>query len=306
MEREKIMKHALCVLFLCVGVLCGAHGAFAADQAKDKQAIEKSIASYTAAFNAGDSKALASHWGTDAVYNNPLTGTQVEGRDAITKEMAGILTAVKGAKLSVDVQSIQFLSPGVAVEHGTSKLILAKGEPRESTYTAIHVKRDGKWFLDRISEEDVPVILSNYKHLKELEWLIGSWTDGDERGLIKTTCQWTKNKNFIRRSFVASTQDRIDISGMQIIGWDPAAKQIRSWVFDSDGGFAEGTWAKKEKSWYVSMKGTLPDGRKATSTNIFTMIDENQFKWQSINRTVGGSLLPNIDEVVVKRDAAAE
>ena len=300
------MKHAWSVIFLCIGVLYGGQTTWAADQAKDKAAIEKAVQSYTTAFNAGDSKALAAHWAADAIYNNPLNGTEVEGRDAITKEMAGILTQIKGSKLSVDVQSIQFLSPGVAVEQGTSKLILPKGEPRESNYTAIHVKRDGKWFLDRITEEDVPVVLSNYKHLKELEWLIGNWTDGDEKGRIKTTCQWTKNKNFIRRSFVASTQDRIDISGMQIIGWDPAKKQIRSWVFDSDGGFAEGFWTQKDKKWYVQMQGTLPDGRKATSTNVFTIIDENQFDWQSINRTVGGSLLPNIDEVTVVRDLADE
>lgn len=300
------MKHAFSVLILCVGVLCGGQTTFAADQAKDKAAIEKTIQSYTAAFNAGDSKALAAHWAADAVYNNPINGTEVEGQAAIAKEMSSVLAQVKGAKLSVDVQSIQFLSPGVAVEHGTSKLILPKGEPRESNYTAIHVKRDGKWYLDRITEEDIPVVLSNYQHLKELEWLIGSWTDGDDRGRIKTTCQWTKNKNFITRSFVASTQERVDISGMQIIGWDPATKQIRSWVFDSDGGFAEGAWTKKENRWYVKMKGTLPDGRKATSTNVFNKIDEDQFKWQSVNRTVGGSLLPNIDEVIVVRDAAAE
>ncbi|MFK7778158.1 MAG: SgcJ/EcaC family oxidoreductase [Gimesia sp.] len=300
------MKHALSVLFLCVGVFCGGQTTFAADQAKDKEAIEKSVQSYTAAFNAGDSKSLAAHWAPDAVYNNPLNGTEVEGRAAIAKEMAGILEKVKGSKLSVDVQSIQFLSPGVAVEHGTSKLILAKGEPRVSTYTAIHVKRDGKWYLDRITEEDVPVVLSNYKHLKALEWLIGDWTDGDDQGRINTSCQWTKNKNFIRRSFTVSTQDRIDISGMQIIGWDPATKQIRSWVFDSDGGFAEGTWTNKGQSWYVKMKGTLPDGRKATSTNIFKKTSENQFKWQSVHRTLGDSILPNIDEVIVVRDAAAE
>ena len=30
----------------------------------------------------------------------------------------------------------------------------------------------------------------------------------------------------------------------QRIGWDPAAKQIRSWEFDSEGGFGEGTWGE--------------------------------------------------------------
>lgn len=300
------MYHALLVAFLCLGVLCSGQTAFAVDQAKDKAAIEKSVQSYKAAFNAGDAKALAAHWAPDAVYNNPLNGTEVEGREAISKEMAAIMKEIKGAKLEVDVQSIQFLSPGVAVEQGTSKLILPKGDPRESSYSAIHVKRDGKWLLDRITEEDTPVVRSHYKHLKPLEWLIGNWTDGDGQSRIKTSCSWTKNKNFIKRSFVASTQDRVDISGMQLIGWDPAAKQIRSWVFDSDGGFAEGVWTQKGNLWYVKMKGTLPDGRKATSTNVFTVVDENQFDWESINRTVGGSMLPNVDEVTVVRDLAAE
>jgi uncharacterized protein (TIGR02246 family) len=290
------------VLLICFGVLSGGQATFAADQSEDKAAIEKRVKSYTAAFNAGDAKALAAHWSPDAVYSNPLTGAEVEGREAIAKEMAAILAEVKGSKLTVDAQSIQFISPGVAVEHGSSKLISAKGEPRESNYTAVHVKKDGKWYLDRITEEEIPTVLSHYEHLKELEWLIGEWTDGDDEGRIETTCKWTKNKNYITRTFVASTQDRTDISGLQIIGWDPSAKQIRSWVFDSDGGFAEGHWTKKDKRWYVTMSGTLPDGRKASSTNVITYVDNDQFKWQSVNRTVGGSLLPNVDEVVVVRD----
>ena len=96
------------------------------------------------------------------------------------------------------------------------------------------------------------------------------------------------------------------MAGMQIIGWDPAAKQIRSWVFDSDGGFAEGRWARKENRWYVTTTGTLPDGGNASSVNVITQVDDGQFKWQSVNRTVGGQLLPNVDEVVVVRSPRSE
>jgi hypothetical protein len=208
--------------------------------------------------------------------------------------------------LAVDVESIQFISPGVAVENGVAKLVSADGEPEESNYTAIHVKRDGKWLLDRVTEEDVPVVLSHYEQLKELEWMIGSWVDQGDQDRIETTCEWTRNKNYITRSFTVSIQDRIDMAGMQIIGWDPAAKQIRSWVFDSDGGFAEGRWIKKEQRWYITTTGTLPDGPKASSVNVITYVDDNQFKWQSVNRTVDGELLPNIDEVVVVRSQPTE
>lgn len=287
-------------------MICAGQVTFAADQAQDKEAIEKSIQSYIAAFNAGDSKKLASHWALDAVYINPLTGMQVEGREAIAKEMSAIMKEVKGSKLKVDVQSIQFISPGVAIEQGTSTLISPAGKPQESVYTAVHVKRDKNWFLDRITEEEVPVILSNYEHLKKLEWLIGDWTDSDQSGHIQTTCKWTKNKNFIIRSFTASMRGHIDLSGMQIIGWDPSKKQIRSWVFDSDGGFSEGMWTQKKNHWYVMMTGTLPDGRKNSSTNIFKLVDENSYQWQSVNRIIDGELQPNIDEVTVTRDETVE
>lgn len=293
-------------IFLCLSMFCAGAVTFAADQAKDKEAIEQSVQSYIAAFNAGDAKKLASHWAPDAVYINPLTGSEVEGREAITNEMQAILQDVKGTRLTVDVESIQFISPGVAVEKGTSKLISPTGEIEESVYTAIHVKRDGKWYLDRVTEEEIPIVLSNYEHLKELEWIIGSWTDRNESGNVQTTCKWTKNKNFIIRYFTAQTQSLNDLSGMQIIGWDPARKQIRSWVFDSDGGFSEGRWTKKKDRWYVMLTGTLPDGRKSSSTNVFKLIDENQYKWQSVDRMVDGELQPNIDEVTVVRDESVE
>ncbi len=300
------MKYTMGILVVCVAVTCACPTTSAADQTADKAAIGQTVESYTAAFNARDAKALAAHWSPDAVYINPLTGSQVEGREAIAKEFAGILAELEDTKLVVNVESIRFISPGVAVENGVGKLISADGQPQETSYTAIHVKRDGKWLLDRVTEEDVPVILSHYEQLKELEWMIGSWVDEGDQDRIETTCEWTRNKNFLTRSFSVSVQDRIDIAGMQIIGWDPAAKQIRSWVFDSDGGFAEGRWTKKEQHWYITTTGTLPDGPKASSVNVITYVDDNQFKWQSVNRTVDGELLPNIDEVIVVRSQPTE
>jgi len=298
------MKYFIGILVICAAT-CGAKATCAADQAADQAAIEAAVDSYTAAFNARDAKTLAAHWSPDAVYINPLTGNQVEGREAITREFEAILSELKQTKLAVDVESIRFISPNVAMENGVTKLVSADGQPQESSYTAIHVKRDGKWLLDRVTEEDLPMVQSHYEQLKELEWIIGTWVDGDGHARIETTCEWTRNKNFITRSFTVSIQDRIDMAGMQIIGWDPAAKQIRSWVFDSDGGFTEGRWMKKDNRWYITKTGTLADGRKASSVNVITTVDDDRFKWQSVNRIVDGDLLPNIDEVIVVRSQAA-
>ena len=109
----------------------------------------------------------------------------------------------------------------------------------------------------------------------------------DENATIATDCEWTKNRNFMTRSFAMVVGDQVNRSGMQIVGWDPVAKQIRSWVFDSDGGFSEGTWKRKGEKWIVQQKGTLPDGGTTSATNIFKHVDDNSFTWQSIDRTGG-------------------
>ncbi|MFT5528141.1 MAG: hypothetical protein ACI9G1_001693 [Pirellulaceae bacterium] len=301
-----MVKDVYRVLLVGIVALSCQSVSLAADQAADKAAIEKAIESYTAAFNAGDAKALAEHWGSEAVYINPLTGSQVEGREAIAKEFEAILAATKGTKLVVEVESIEFVSPGVAMERGVAKLIPKDGEPSESSYTAIQVKRDGRWLLDRVTEEEAPAAAASYEHLKDLQWMIGTWIDKDEEATVETTCQWAKNQAFITRAFTISVADRIDMSGMQIIGWDASAGKIRSWVFDSVGGFGEATWTQKENRWITEAVGTLPDGRKTSAINIMTIVDDNTVTWQSTGRELDGEILPNIEAVKLVRNATTD
>jgi hypothetical protein len=176
----------------------------------------------------------------------------------------------------------------------------------------VHVKRDGKWLLDRVTDVDADEPKpespppSNYEHLKELEWMIGTWIDDSADAKVQTDCEWTKNRNFMTRSFAMAVGDKVNRAGIQVIGWDPVAKQIHSWVFDSDGGFSEGTWTHKGEKWLVEQKGTLPDGGKTSSLNIFKRVDENTATWQSVNREVDGEVLPNIEEIQMVRQPAEE
>jgi hypothetical protein len=190
----------------------------------------------------------------------------------------------------------------VAIEKGVADITYSEGEPEKFQYSAVHVKRDGQWLLDRVSEVEVPPPPpSHYEQLKELEWMVGRWIDEDETATIQTDCEWTKNKNFLTRSFAVVVGDQVGMSGMQVIGWDPAAKQIRSWVFDSDGTFGEGTWSRAEDTWTIKQVGTLPDGKKTSATNIIKRLDDDTCTWQSIDRMVDGELQPNIEEVVIVR-----
>lgn len=299
--------HNVCIAIVC-STVCFIANCSLADQAEDESAIRENAKAYTAAYNKHDAKALAAFWSPDAVYMVPSTGDAAVGREEIEKAFTDVLAELGKAKLDVEVESVEFVSPNVAIESGIARIVEPEGEPEESRYVAVNVKRDGKWLLDRISEEEEPAPPepppSSYEHLKELEWMVGSWVDQDQDATVQTDCQWTKNQNFMNRSFAVVVGDQVEVAGMQIIGWDPAAKQIRSWIFDSEGGFAEGKWTHKDDRWLIQQTGTLPDGRKTSAVNIITYIDDNSCTWQSINRTVGGDVLPNIDEVLVVRKPA--
>jgi uncharacterized protein (TIGR02246 family) len=247
-------------------------------------------------------------WSPEAVYMDPSTGDAAVGHEEIEKVFTDILANLGEAKLEVEVNSVEFVSPNVAIENGTARIVEPNAEPTQTYYTAVNVKRDGKWLIDRISEEEPPAPPepppSNYEQLKELEWMIGSWIDEDEDAAIQTDCEWTKNQNFLNRSFAVVVGDQVDLAGMQIIGWDPVAKQIRSWIFDSDGGYAEGKWTRTGNRWLIQQNGTLPDGSRSSAVNIITRVDDDSFTWQSIHREVNGDLLPNVDEVLVVRKPA--
>jgi uncharacterized protein (TIGR02246 family) len=295
------MKHIFAIGLFIAGISCA--GAFAEDltSTDGDTAIRTTGEAYVKAFNARDTKALAEFWSPEAVYTNRLTGEQVVGREAIASQFEALFDSANELKLEVRVDSIQFVSPNVAIEHGIARFLSPEAEPDEVDYSAVYVRRDGKWLLDRVTDDPGQIVQSHYEQLKDLEWMIGSWVDDDENARIVTECNWTKNKNFITRSFTVSIDDRIELSGMQFIGWDAAAKQIRSWTLDSDGGFSQGTWSKKDNRWYVRKKGTTANGRKAAAVNIITYVDDDAFKLQSTQRTLAGDLLPNIDEVMVVR-----
>lgn len=288
----------------CLFVGLNGNAAFAQEPPtpdEDESAVRAAGKAYIAAFKAGDAKALAEFWSPEAVYVNRLTGEQVVGRDAIAEQFSAILKQVKNIQLDVEVFSIDFVSPNVAVETGVARYIAANAEPEVVNYSAVYVRRDGKWLLDRVTDKPQLAIQSNYEKLQPLEWMIGSWVDEDDSATVITDCSWTKNKNFITRSFTVAIGDEINLSGMQIIGWDAADKQIRSWTFDSDGGISEGRWSQDENRWYIKKKAVLPAGGRATATNIVEKVDDDTIEFQSIQRTHNGKLLPNVDEIRIVR-----
>ena len=140
--------------------------------------------------------------------------------------------------------------------------------------------------------------------LDELAWMVGRWVDQGEDATITTTCRWTKNRSFLSRSFKVTMGEEVTLEGTQVVGWDPTEGRIRSWTFDSEGGFGEGRWIADGNRWLVKTSYVLASGERASALNVFTYIDQDTFRWQSIDREIAGELQPSIAEVTVVRQQA--
>lgn len=298
------MHKPLMISFLCAILLltagCGREERKEDKEKKEEAVINKFTEEYVKSFNSHDPKALASLWAEDAHYIDPETGNEVLGRNEIQEQFTAIFKE-QTPHLDVKVEAITFPDENHAIETGTATV---KQEDQEASMTAFKVfleKRDGKWQITQMREVDITGAVEENAHLKQLSWLVGNWVDQDPDVDITFENKWERYQNFIIQRFVMKTEGQFQLEGRQIIGWDPIKKAIRSWVFDSNGGFGEGTWTKKDNKWIIETSHTLADGSKGSSINIITPVDDNNYTWESTGREVGGDILPDIAPVKVER-----
>jgi uncharacterized protein (TIGR02246 family) len=270
--------------------------------AAEQKALKKRAEDFIAAFNRSDAKTLAGFWTADGDYVDQ-TGHALNGRKAIQEAFEKQFAAAKGAKLHIHTSSLRFVKPDLVIEDGTTELLHPNDVPPTAVrYTAIHVKQDGQWYLASV-RDSILVPPSHQDKLHELAWLAGEWVDEAKKGEVtKATYSWAENNNFLVSSFVTTLKDVPLAGGTQWIGWDAEAKQIRSWSFNSNGGFAEGTWSREGNKWTVKVTATPRDGKKVTATVTITQVDADHLTWQSTRRFVEGKALP--DSAVVRMQRA--
>lgn len=261
--------------------------------------IKAAIESYVAAFRANDVEKLIAHWTPGGVYTSRSDGEQVVGREAIGEGFKKIFAGKEIPQLAVATESIEFISPNVALERGTA-IVTLNEEPIQSSYSTVYVKHGGKWLIDRVTEDEITVEYSNRQRLSGLEWLIGEWSSEVDGVTVEQECRRTKNENFISRTYRVSTEDGIQSSGLQIIGWDPIKQGICSWLFDSDGGLITGTWTTRDSKWVVQSVAALPDGGRGSFTSIFRPLEDGTYAWHKTNRVLDGRLLPSVPESIVQ------
>lgn len=263
---------------------------------KQEAELRQAIKQYTAAYNLTDASKLGEYYTQDAVYYYPDSGDTIEGRDAIVQMFKDVFSEEK-PHLQLKIDKIEFHGPDRAVETGTSILTFPDKSSEESAYVAENVLEGGKWRIKSVSEITLEAVPAQSEHLQDLAWMIGKWKDTSDEFDIVNDVSWDKYKNFLKQHFTVQVLGVDQLEGTQIIGWDPINKQVRSWIFDSDGGIGEGTWNQADGGWYVNMVYTLSDGRKASAVYVYKKVDENKYVFTSVNRDIDGEVLPDIDPV---------
>ena len=266
----------------------------------DEDRIKAAIQSYVTAFNQRNAAQLVEHWSPQGVYVSRSSGEQITGKEALTEEFSSMFANDSAPQLAVVTDSIEFISPNVALERGTATVTFAPDDVVETAYRVVYVKHGDNWLIDRVTEDVITEEASNYEKLKGLEWLIGEWVDQSEESRIEFSSRWTKNQNFIARKYAAYQGVEVTSAGLQIIGWDPKQETIRSWLFDSSGSVVEGIWNQRDDRWVVTSTGTLADGASGSFTSVFRPLEDGSYAWQKINRIVDGQLLPQLEETIVR------
>jgi uncharacterized protein (TIGR02246 family) len=271
-----------------------------ADRADDETAIRANVAEFVRAYNAGDAKAVAALFAKDAVIVDKEEDT-TQGRAAIEKSFADLFADAPQKRIEVSVESIRFLGPDLALEIGSTKEIFAPGEPPDyDRYTVLHVKRDGKWQMALARDADGPPPTSR-EQLRPLAWLIGEWIDDDGSSVVTSTCRWSDNGNFLLQEFKLQVEGKDEMQVTQRIGWDPIAKRVRSWVFDSEGGYGESVWIRNGDAWLIKATGARADGTTASATNTLVRSGTDAYVWRSRDRVIGDEVAPPIEVKVIRK-----
>lgn len=264
-----------------------------------RAAIEQAAKQYEAAFAKGDAKAVAAMFAEDVEYTDE-DGVTVVGREAVEGVLRQSFARNKGAKLAIGIDSVRGLGPDVAVERGTTLMTGADGVQISSAYTAVRVRKNDKWLIGQIVESPPPAPAPG-EMLSELAWLVGTWKEKDGDTEVETKVDWSKGGNFLTRTFKVTLAGDVTMEGWQIIAWDAAREQIRSWLFDSGGAFSEGIWTSDGTGWLIRQAGTLPDGGRTSADSTLRRAGDDKFIWESTNRTLDGEPQPNLPKIEATR-----
>jgi len=300
------------------------------------------LSGYLQAFNRHDAAALAAHWSPTAENVDLDSGDTTRGRAAVEAVFATLFEEDAEATIDIDVESIRPLRDDVAVVDGVSRIAFtetgsaaphgaaASSGVAGSRFSAVVVKRDGRWLLESVREASIAApAATTGRPLDALEWLVGAWEDIGEGVTAGTDCFWSPGRAFLVRRHVVTIDPPATVRPVagddsvpgllppgtgsagtrreltEIIGWDADRGRIRSWLFTSDGRFAEATWIRERDAWRVRYEGGGPDAALSGSLYV-ARVGEDEIAIRCDDDGLADVMPPACDFVRTARLGAVE
>ncbi len=268
---------------------------------KDEVEVRAVVDALLKAFAAKDADAIAELF-TENARVVDADGNKVEGRAAIRERFVQGFADDPEAKLEIDAGAIRFPAPNVAIEEGSSRLRSGDDPGAVDDYEVLYLRgEDGKWRQAMVQERPGAVPPTPAERLAELAWLVGEWVDEGGGARVDTTIAWVEGQCFLERTYKVVRDNQDMATGTQRIGWDPVARKIRSWAFDSRGGFSEATWTRDGDRWVIKAAGATADGRPMTATNVLARVGADMAHWMTTDRTVGDEVVDEVEEFTLVR-----
>lgn len=273
----------------------------------EEAAVRALLRSLISAYNAADLGGLGALFTENAILMD-TEGEETAGKPAIIEHYKAAFGDGSPAKIKGATDSIRLLTPDVASASGSFDVSDEQvGTLSVGRFSLLAVKKEGKWLVAELRDHSVEAAesTSNYENLQDLEWLVGDWVDEGQQATIASSVKWAENKNFLVRTYRISIEGEPTTTGTQWIGWDAQAALVRSWVFDSQGGFGESTWSRDGNRWILKATGVIRDGSSTSSTQIIEPINNDSVRLSSVDRTVDGELVPPGADVIMVRKPPA-
>ncbi len=269
----------------------------------DDVCVREAEATVTA-FNAGDAAAL----GAMFLETGELVDEQGAvhgGRDAIVELFKGFFTKFPQAILEMQPTSVRRVGDALLVEEGERRITASAGAAvAQMHYVTVRSKQGDRWPIASYHEFADDPLPTPREILQAASWLVGDWLDESPEGRTAISFRWSDDGNFLLGDYEITAADGTASRSTQRIGWDPVTGQLRSWTFDSDGGFSVGEWDAVDEGWVVKSEATMPDGTMGSATMTLAPQDADHFVVRATDRIVAGVEEPDFEFTIARRPPA--
>lgn len=271
----------------------------------EETAVRVLLRDLVTAFNAKDLDTIGTLI-TDEVLLVDSDGATTSGREDVLAHYADAFAEAPEAAIEGVLETFQLITPDVARGEGSFALDAAPGVmgPSYGRYSILAVRKDDAWRLAELRDYPAPVeeITSHEDFLREFDWMIGDWVDESDNARISSSIRWALNNNYIIREYSIEIAGEPAMTGVMIMGYDPQAGQVKSWVFDSNGGHGEAYWTRADDNqWVLKARGYLRDGSPTSASQVITRLSDDVVRQNSLDRIIGGQVAPDITEVIMVR-----